>query len=138
MLEKLRAKPDHIKEIISIVLSTLIFSVIAFVWLSSWDARNSGVETREKTLSPLGSLNVFFHGTVSDFRKNISDAPSYLDNNTSELGTSIPSATSSSGFDMSGVVVIDSMSTTTTATTTTTTATTATATTTGTSTLIKK
>ncbi len=118
MLEKLRAKPDHIKKSISLVFSIVVFSGILFVWLSSWDARNSGGETREKTLSPLAGFTTVFKGIIADVQSAISGAPSYVENRHDEV-ESTASPTETTDFDMSGVVVIDPLRTGTTTSTTT-------------------
>ncbi len=119
MLEKLRAKPDHIKKSISLVFTIVIFSGIVFVWLSSWDARNSGVETREKTLSPLAGFTTIFEGVSRDIKNAISGTPSYVENRPN-AGVGTATSTRTGDFDMSGVVVIDPSKVNTTATTTTT------------------
>ncbi len=106
MLEKLRAKPDHVKKSISLALTIFIFSGIVFVWLSSWDARNTGGETREKTLSPLAGFTTIFQGVISDVQSAISGSPSYVENRR-DTGVVTPTSTGITVFDMSGVVVID-------------------------------
>ncbi len=106
MLKKLRAKSDHIKKIISLSFTILIFSGILFVWLSSWDARNSGGETREKTLSPLAGFTAVFQGISSDVKNAISGAPSYVENRR-DGGESTASLATTTDFDISGVVIID-------------------------------
>ncbi len=106
MLEKLRGKPDHIKKSISLVFTIVVFSGILFVWLSSWDARNSGGETREKTFSPLAGFSAVFQGIISDVKTGISGTPSYAENRRDGV-ESTASGTGTSDFDMSGVVVID-------------------------------
>lgn len=113
MLEKLRAKPDHIKKSISLVLTIVIFSIILFVWFSSWDARMRGDETREKTASPLSSFKMMLEGFVADVREGISSAPSYVEN-TPRVATSTTASTAPSPlFDISSVVIIDSTTSTT-------------------------
>ncbi len=106
MLEKLRAKPDHIKKSISLIFTLVIFSGILFVWLSSWNARSSGEETREKTLSPLAGFGTIFEDIVSDVKNSISGAPSFVENRR-VTGTSTVTSAGVSDFDMSEVVVID-------------------------------
>ncbi len=106
MLEKLRAKPDYIKKSISLVVTIIISSGIFFVWLSSWDARNSVGETREKTLSPLAGFTSVFQGVSSDVKNAISGTPSYAENRR-DGGESTATSTRTTGFDISGVVVID-------------------------------
>ena len=105
MLEKLRAKPDHIKKSTSLILTIVIFSGILFVWLSSWDARNRGGETRDKTLSPVASFGEVFRGVISDVQDSISGAPSYVESRRG-ITASTTSSTSTNNFDMSGVVII--------------------------------
>jgi len=113
MLEKLRAKPDHVKKSISLVLTVLIFLGILFVWISSWDARMHDEEIRNKTVSPVAGVTSMFDGFISGFKEIISGAPSYIDLEGTASSTAL-SATSTSVFDVSGVVVIDGSATTTT------------------------
>lgn len=115
MLEKLRAKPDHIKKSVALVLTIIIFSIILFVWISSWDARSRGDETREKTVSPLSGFTTMLEGFISDVRDGVSDVPSFVENIPSAATST---ATSSPVFDLSGVVIIDPSVSTTTATST--------------------
>ena len=113
MLEKLRAKPYHTRRSIALGLTIAIFSIILFVWISSWDARSSSDEIREKTVSPLSGFQTMFEGFMSGARDSVSSVPSYVEN-TPSVATS--TATSSSAFDVSGVVVIDSSASTATTT----------------------
>ena len=111
MLEKLRAKPYHTRRKIAFGLTIAIFSIILFVWISSWDARSSGNEIREKTVSPLSGFSTMFEGFMSGTRDSVSPVPSYVQNTPSVVTST---GTSPLSFDASGVVVIDpSMSTTT-------------------------
>lgn len=112
MLKKLQAKPEHIKKSISLVLTTIIFMGITFVWISSWGARNQGDITREKTLSPLDSFAEVFHGVVTDVKDNIAGGPMYVENANNAIMPAIPSTSTSitSNFDTSGIVVIDATS----------------------------
>ncbi len=111
MLEKLRAKPDHIKKNVSLFLTTLIFCGILFVWVSSWDARMHDEENRNKTLSPIAGVMSMFDGLVANFNDKISGAPSYIDLGGVATSTTSSTATSSNNFDISGVVVIDASAT---------------------------
>ncbi|MBI3634170.1 MAG: hypothetical protein HY228_00950 [Candidatus Yonathbacteria bacterium] len=111
MLEKLRSKPDHIKKIISFILTTVIFSVIVFVWVSSWDARSQSDSSREKTISPLSSFVNMGQGIISDVKDKISSMPSYTEN-INPFASSTPLketdlASSTSDFNISGMVIID-------------------------------
>ena len=107
MLEKLRAKPDHIKKSISLTLTIVIFSGIVFVWFSSWDARMHEGEIREKTVTPLSGFTTMIDGFVSGIKTGISSTPTYVENPAIAPATTT-SATSTTGFDLSGVVIIDS------------------------------
>lgn len=112
MLEKLRAKSNHIKQGISLAITVVIFSGILFVWWSSRDARSRELEVREKTVSPVDGVGAMFDGFISGFKEKMSSATS-LEN----LGGQV--ATSTDDFDFSGVVIIDPSSTATKATSTT-------------------
>lgn len=114
MLEKLRAKPNHIKQGISLAITVVIFSGILFVWWSSRDARSRELEVREKTVSPVDGVGAMFDGFMSGFKERMSSATS-LDT----LGGRQQVATSTDNFDFSGIVIIDPSSTTTKATSTT-------------------
>ena len=98
MLEKLREKPHHIKQSISLVITIIIFSAILFVWVSSRDARSREVLVREKTVSPVDGVSVMFDGFLSGLKDRASSALSPMKE------TAI--ATSTDDFDLSGVVVI--------------------------------
>ena len=104
MLKKLRAKPEHVKKRITLVFTIVIFSIIVFVWLSSWDARMHGGETREKTLSPIDSISEVFHGIAKEVKDGIAGTQTYIENSKNNMSAS---ATSTSGFDLSGIVVLD-------------------------------
>ncbi len=106
MLEKLRAKPDHIKKSISLTMTIVIFSGILFVWVSSWDARMNKGEIREKTVSPLSGITTMFQDIVTDVKTGISSTPSYVENPAVSPDTTA-SSTATSEFDLSGIVVID-------------------------------
>ena len=111
MLEKLRAKPDHIKKNVSLFLTTCIFCGILFVWVSSWDARIHDEENRSKTLSPIAGVTSMFEGLITNLNDKISGAPSYVDFTEVATSTVSSTATSSNNFDISGVVVLDSSAT---------------------------
>ncbi len=113
MLEKLRAKPDNFKKSLALGITIVIFSIILFVWISSWDARSSGDEIREKTVSPLSGFTTMFDGFMSGARDSVSAVPSYVENTPSATTST---ATSSPIFDLSSIVVVDPLVSTTTAT----------------------
>lgn len=96
MLEKLREKPHHIKQSISLAVTLVIFSGILFVWVSSRDARSREMEVREKTVSPVDGVSAMFDGFLSGFKERMSSAPT----------RALP-ATTTDDFDLSGVVIID-------------------------------
>lgn len=112
MLEKLRSKPDYIKKNISLVLTVFIFSVIVLIWLSSWDARNNGGETREKTLSPFSGVIKVFQGMITDMQNGIFGTTSNTEN-TLGVGTTTPAPAGTRDFDMSGVVILEGTASTT-------------------------
>lgn len=66
MLEKLRAQPDHIKQRAVLGFTIVIFSGVAFVWVSSLGARLESREARAKTVSPIDSVASLFKGIVGD------------------------------------------------------------------------
>lgn len=101
MLETLRAKPNHIKQSISIVITIVIFSGIVFVWWSSRDARSRELEVREKTVSPVDGVSAMFDGLVSGFKERMGSVPAFGE--ASNQATS----TATDTFDLSGVVIID-------------------------------
>lgn len=101
MLEKLRAKPVHIKQRVAIIISVVISSVILFVWVSSQDARKSNMDTRVKTVSPTEGIASMLDGFFASFNEKVDSA---------QNGVVVPvvsndSATST--FDLSGIVVLD-------------------------------
>lgn len=96
MLEKIRAKPHHIKQSISLAVTIVIFSAILFVWVSSRDARSREIEVRAKTVSPVDGVSAMFDGFMSGFKERMSGAP-----------TTAKQATTTDNFDLSGVVIID-------------------------------
>lgn len=102
MLEKLRAKPNHIKQSISVVITIVIFSGIVFVWWSSRDARSRELEVREKTVSPVDGVSAMFDGLVTGFKERMSNAPAF-----GEVSKQATSSTATDTFDLSGVVIID-------------------------------
>jgi hypothetical protein len=97
MLERLRAKPHHIKQHLSLVITIVIFSGIVFVWWSSRDARDHELEVQAKTVTPLDGFLSMFDGLVQGFKANVFEI--------SSVATS--TASSTSDFDLSQVVVID-------------------------------
>lgn len=99
MLQKLREKPHHIKQSISLGITIVIFSAILFVWVSSRDARSREIEVREKTVSPVDGVSVMFDGFLSGLKDRTSKALSP----NKETATTTPT----DDFDLSGVVVID-------------------------------
>ena len=103
MLEKIRAKPDHIKQTIAICLTIFLFSIVLFVWWSSWDARKTGNETREKAVSPLTGITSVLKGITGDIKSSYSSLNSF-ENATTTATTSMSRAS----FDMASVVIIDS------------------------------
>ncbi len=109
MLKKLRAKPDHIKKVISLGVAIVVTAIIFIVWLSSFEARQNGEEAREKTLSPIAGFMEVFQGVVLDTKESMSGVPSYIENiDSQEAGTTTPTtSTSTPAFDFSGVVIID-------------------------------
>lgn len=109
MLKKLREKPHHIKQILSLAFTVFIFSGILFVWVSSWDARARDKEVRGKTVSPITGVTSMFDGFVSGLKERMSGTPSFVETDGKATNTVPPvTATSTDTFDLSGVVIIDS------------------------------
>ncbi len=110
MLKKLREKPDHIKQIIALVVAIVISAIIFAVWWSSFSARQNGEEAREKTLSPIAGFTEVFQGVVSDVKNSISGMPSYVENTVGQEAETTSTTTfgTKPTFDFSGVVIIDS------------------------------
>lgn len=110
MLEKLRSKPDHIKKIFSLVLTIIIFSVIVFVWVSSW-GNQSQKNISMNALSPLASFMEMMSGVISETKEKVSGMPSYTENiNGMATNTPIrkaPVVSSTTDFNISGIVIID-------------------------------
>lgn len=108
MLETLRAKPDHVKKSISLVLTIVIFGGILFVWVSSWDAQQTETDVREKTASPISSFTTMIDGLVSSVKDVLSGAPTVVETlGKSNSPAATSSATSTNSVDLSGVVIID-------------------------------
>jgi len=105
ILEKLRAKPDKVKKGIALVLSAVIFGFIFVVWVSS---RKIEPSTNE-TLSPLAGFMTIFQNFATDVKNIGSQMPSY-ENTGTQATTTI--ATSTQNLDTSGIVIIDSATTT--------------------------
>ncbi len=111
MLEKLRAKPDHIKKGISLAFTIVVFTGIVLVWMSSWDAQQQEDTVREKTVSPLSGFSAMIDGLTLSIKDALSGTPSFVETN-GRSGTTTQ-ATSTGNFDVSGVVIIDQSTTTT-------------------------
>ena len=109
MLEKLQAKPNHIKQSISLAVTIVIFSCILFVWFSSRDARSRELEVRGMTVSPVDGVGAMFDGFVSGFKERLSSQTSSVDIEKQDEEIIIPT----DDFDISGVVVLDLSATTT-------------------------
>ena len=108
MLEKLRSKPHHIKQGLSLAFTIFIFCGILFVWVSSWDARVRDKEVRGKTVSPVTGITSMFDGLVSGLKEKMSGTPSFVETDGKATGTApLVTATSTDVFDLSGVVIID-------------------------------
>lgn len=108
LLIRLRSKPNHIKQSISLVVTLVIFSAILFVWVSSRDARSRELEVREKTVSPVDGVTAMFDGFVLGFKERMSaNTPS-----PKSSSTQATASTSTDNFDLSGVVIIDSLAST--------------------------
>lgn len=108
MLEKLREKPHHIKQGLSIAFTIFIFCGILFVWVSSWDARARDKEVRGKTVSPIAGVTSMFSGFISGLKEKMSGTPSFVETDGKATSTApLTTATSTDTFDLSGVVIID-------------------------------
>lgn len=99
MLESLRSKPHHIKQSISLVVTSVLFAGILFVWVSSQDARTRKVEVETKTVSPTEGFLSVFDGFWGDLKeKTLKGAFSEREGK---------ATTSTTTFDFNAVVVID-------------------------------
>lgn len=108
MLEKLRAKSDRFKQSFSLAITIIVFSGVVFVWFSSWDARNTENETRDKTVAPLEGISAMLDGFQLSLKDMMSGMPTFIGTNGVPVSTTtLTVATSSNDFDLSGVVVID-------------------------------
>lgn len=112
MLEKLRAKPEHTKLVVSLVTTVVIFGGILFVWLSSWDARSQEDSTRTKTVAPLTGLGTMFDGFQLFVSDLISGVPQYVKMNETISSSTATTTVATNNFDLSGVVIIDAASST--------------------------
>lgn len=113
MFETLKTKPDYIKKIIAFVVSGSIFVVIAIVWYSSFGARYHGEETRSMALSPLLGVSAMFNNKVFDLKEYYTANFFYSTNTTDKTVAAVqPVSTSTPTFDFSGIVVLDSATTT--------------------------
>lgn len=118
MLEKLRAKSDKAKNVISLAFTIVIFAGIIFVWVSSWDAQKRETETREKTVSPVAGVMAMFEGLVANVKDAISGTPSFVESGAKPATPKTKSGegkVGADGFDLSGVVIVDTALGTTTA-----------------------
>ena len=113
MFKKIQEKPENVKKRISLILTLVIFGAIVFVWLSSWGARTNTNESRARTASPIESFKEIFTGGISDISNTIT-SNEFFGGGKEEIGTdTVPPvveqrpASSSSRFDMDGVVIID-------------------------------
>ena len=113
ILEKLRSKPEKVKRGIALVVSAIIFCLIFVVWISSRNADTS--PTVNETLSPLSGFVTIFQNFITDV-KNIGQTPGYGNVETQGTATTttvMPNiATSTQNIDTSGIVIIDSSTTT--------------------------
>lgn len=107
MLEKLRAKPESVRKQLALGITIVLFSVIFFVWFSSWDARIAKDEAREKTASPVVSLGAVFQGFTTEIKDRINSVGSGAPFGVSGAATEGETPTATSTFDISGIVVID-------------------------------
>lgn len=106
MLQKIRSKPDHVKKSITLVLTVFIFTIIASVWLSSWDARQTSEISKEKTDSPLASLKLVLSGITKDIKDTYSASPDAVTEDF-VVATTTPESQSATLLDASRVKVID-------------------------------
>lgn len=102
LLTRLRAKPPHVKQSIAVILTLIIFCVILFIWITSFDARTQSAEIRSTIVSPITGVSSLFESFFSGLKETISTAQL---NPTATTTNNTVSATSS--FDLSGVVIID-------------------------------
>lgn len=72
-IEKLRNKPEQERRVISLTGASIIFSLIFFVWLTTFQLNSEqvGNEEAHNTLSPLDSLKNMSSRFVQDIKKKI-------------------------------------------------------------------
>jgi len=109
-LIRIRSKPHHIKQSVALTLTITIFSVILFIWVSSKDARSREVEVRAKTVSPAYGVISMFDGAVTNIKKQLSHVVSEIKKRPASTTQEAPE--SAVDFDLSGVVIIDTATTT--------------------------
>lgn len=113
MFNKIQEKPEHVKKRISLILTLVIFGVIVFVWVSSRTARMVIEESRTRTASPIESFKEIFNGSISDIQNTIINSDFFGGDNTEVVPDAVPpvvlpkTASSTSRFDTSGVIIID-------------------------------
>lgn len=113
MFKKIQEKPEHVKKRISFIITLVIFSIIVFVWVSSRTARMVINESRTRSASPIESFKEIFNGGISGIQNTIMNAEFFGGGNTEIVQSAVPSvvlqqsASSTSRFDTSGVIIID-------------------------------
>ena len=72
-IEKLRNKPEQERRVISLTGASIIFSLIFFVWLTTFQLNSEqvGNEEAHNTLSPLDSLKNMSSRFVQDIKKKV-------------------------------------------------------------------
>lgn len=118
MLEKLRAKPEHVKKSIALSATSVIFGIVFLAWVSSWDARQNEEQAREQAVSPLAGFTQMIKGITADVKDSYSSMDLYDGATTTQT---IATTSSRTRFDMASVVILDpsvSLATTTATTTT--------------------
>lgn len=104
MLEKLRAKPEHVKKTIALTSTSVIFGIVFLAWVSSWDARQNEEQAREQAVSPLAGFTQMLKGITADVKDSYSSMDLYGGTTTTQT---IATTSSRTRFDMASVVIID-------------------------------
>lgn len=110
--KKIQEKSVASRKRIAIVLTLASYAVVMFVWVSSWDARSQIEGNRDKALSPIAGISEVFHGFTARVSEELYPATLFPKPESVNTSTSVSfqkqTANVAGGFDLSGIVVIDS------------------------------
>jgi archaellum component FlaF (FlaF/FlaG flagellin family) len=106
MLEKLRAKPEHVKKSIALSSTSVIFGIVFLAWVSSWDARQNEEQAREQAVSPLAGFTQMIKGITADVKDTYSASPDAVTEDFMAT-TTTPESQKATVLDASRIKVID-------------------------------